>query len=128
MERKAEEKQEHRHGSRSYYSVQFTTEMYELEEATPSDYGTLEKGHRVLKGHYLNRAPTPGWYTPNPEGPFLFPCELVLHASFAMDTAQLPPRGASKQQRDAVGKGAVVLSEADHAAAVEELKQRYGGE
>jgi hypothetical protein len=36
-----------------YYGVQFTTEAYELEEAKPSEYGTLEVGQRVLEGRYL---------------------------------------------------------------------------
>ena len=39
-----------------------------------------------------------------------------------MDKAKLPPRGSSQQQRDAVAKGGVVLSEADHDTAMEELQ------
>ena len=54
------------------------------------------------------------------------PVELVLHTSFEMELAALPPRGASVQQRQGVSKGAVVLAEADHEAAVEELRKRHG--
>ena len=45
-----------------------------------------------------------------------------------MAKAELPPKGASPQQRQAVKLGARVLSEADHEAAMEELRQRAGGE
>ena len=38
-----------------------------------------------------------------------------------MSKAKLPPRGASSQQRQAVGVGAVVLSGADRDATMEEL-------
>ena len=52
------------------------------------------------------------------------PAELVLHASFEMEHAQLPPRGASALQRQGVELGAVVMSEADHDVTMEELKLR----
>ena len=58
----------------------------------------------------------------------LVPAELVLHASFEMEQAQLPPRGASSHQRQGVGLGAVVMSEADHDVTMEELKLRQAGE
>ena len=50
--------------------------------------------------------------------------EQVLHASLDMRLAQLPPKGASVQQREAVKKGATVLSEDDHDQIMEELRQR----
>ena len=52
----------------------------------------------------------------------------TMHASFEMERAQLPRRGASTEQRQAVERGAVVLSSADHEAAMEELRQRHGEE
>ena len=58
----------------------------------------------------------------------MVPVELVLHASFGMATAALPPRGASTQQKQAVKLGSLVLGEADHDAAMEELLQREGGD
>ena len=61
-----------------------------------------------------------GWYTPNPASTIV-PVELVLHTGFHMFKAKLPPRGASSQQRQAVGVGAVVLSGADRDATMEEL-------
>ena len=60
------------------------------------------------------------WYTPNPASTIV-PVELVLHTGFHMFKAKLPPRGASSQQRQAVGVGAVVLSGADRDATMEEL-------
>lgn len=116
----------------TYYSVHFKSCAYELEEDYNSpDYGVLEAGARVLKACYndLVYGPnkTPRWYTPNP-AEIVVPVELVLHASFEMAKAELPPKGASPQQRQAVRLGARVLSEADHEAAMEELRQRAGGE
>ena len=54
--------------------------------------------------------------------------ELVLSASFEMqmEPAELPPRGSSQQQREAVALGALVLPEAAHEASIMELKQRAG--
>jgi len=69
----------------------------------------------------------PRWYIPNEATTFV-PVELVLHASFHMEKAKLPPRGASSLQRQAVGLGAVVQSEADHNATMEELRRRKDGE
>lgn len=85
----------------------------------------LDAQYRDLKPYKPGHVPR--WYTPNP-ATTLVPVELVLHASFEMEDAQLPPRGASVQQRWAVGEGAVVLSEADHNATMEALKRRKGGE
>ena len=115
-----------------YYNVTFKSEAYELEEESESDYGTLAAGSRVLDAQYRDLSPykpghTPRWYIPN-SATTLVPVELVLHASFEMEDAQLPQRGASSLQRQAVGLGAVVLSEADHDATMEELKRRKCGE
>jgi len=72
----------------------------------------------------------PRWYTDNTSetAEIVVPVELVLHTSFEMEQAALPPRGASAQQRQGVSKGAVVLAETDHEAAMEELRKRYGGD
>jgi len=106
----------------------------ELEEDRESDYGTLKAGARVLGARYrdlhyaLDRVPR--WYTDNTSetAEIVVPVELVLHTSFEMEQAALPPRGASAQQRQGVSKGAVVLAETDHEAAMEELRKRYGGD
>ena len=97
-----------------------------------SDYGTLAAGTRVLEARYRDLSPyKPGhvqrWYIPNQATTFV-PVELVLHASFHMEKTKLPPRGASSLQSQAVGLGAVVQSEADHNATMEELERRKGGE
>ena len=114
--------------------MRFTSEAHELEEDRESDYGTLKAGARVLGARYLDLhyAPdrVPRWYTNNTSetAKIVVPVELVLHTSFEMEQAALPPRGASAQQRQGVSKGAVVLAEADHEAAMEELRKRYAGE
>ena len=64
------------------------------------------------------------WYTPNPIATVI-PYELVLHAGFEMEAAELPPRGASQTQRDAVERDAVVLADADHDATMAELSMRH---
>ena len=84
----------------------------------------------MLDAQYRDLSPykpghVPRWYIPN-SATTLVAVELVLHTSFHTAKAALPPRGASSQQRQAVGLGAVVLSEADHDATMEELKQRKG--
>ena len=56
------------------------------------------------------------------------PCELLLQASFEMEAAELPPRGASSQQRQAFALGAVVLPESVHDATMEELEPQHGGD
>ena len=86
----------------------------------------------MLDAQYLDLSPykpghTPRWYVPN-SATTLVPVVLVLHTSFEMEDAQLPPRGASSLQRQAVKLGAVVLSEADHDATMEELERRRGCE
>ena len=95
------------------------------------DYGILVAGSRVLDARFLDLAygpeRTPRWYTSNP-ATTMVPVELVLQASFEMDAAELPPRGASSQQRQAVALGAVVLSESVHEATMEELERRHGGD
>ena len=116
----------------TYYVVEFTSGAYELEEEYVSpDYGVLKAGARVLDARYLDLVygpdKTPRWYTPNP-AKCVVPFELVLHASFVMAMAALPPRGASSQQEQAVKPAARVLGEADHEAAMEELLQREGGD
>ena len=60
----------------------------------------------------------PRWYVDNvaDTANIVVPVELVLHASFEMELAVLPPRGASLQQRQGVRDGAEVLAEADHDA------------
>ena len=80
--------------------------------------------------HYPDPNREPRWYTDNvgDAGDIVVPVELVLHASFEMELATAPSRGASSQQRQGVAAGAVVLAEADHNAAMEELRQRYSDE
>ena len=104
--------------------------MYELEEQTDSDYGKLAAGSRVLDARYHDLWPykpghVPRVYRPN-SATTVVPSELVLHASYEMEKVQLPPRGASWQQKEAVRLGAVVMSEADHDVTMEELKLRKG--
>ena len=112
-----------------YNLVRFTSEAYELTRAKDSDWGKLPRGTRVIDATWLNVVytsdpnHTPRWYTPNPLK-VVVPVEQVLHVSFEMEAAQLPPRGASTIQRSAVAKGAVVLSEDDHGVIMDELRQR----
>ena len=118
--------------SRSYYTVEFTSAAYELGKAYKSkDYGKLAAGSRVLDAEYVDLVykldRTPRWYTPNP-ATIKVPVELVLQASFEVEAAELPPRGASSQQRQAVALGAIVLPESVHEATMEELEQRHGGD
>ena len=110
-----------------YYLVQFKSEAYDLPRAIKSDWGTLPRGTRVIDATWLNlvygRDHKPRWYTPNPLS-VVVPVEQLLHASFEMEGAELPARGAQPMQREAVAKHAVVLSEADHEYIMEELQQR----
>ena len=112
-----------------YNLVQFTSEAYELSRAKDSDWGKLPRSTRVIDATWLNVVytsdpnHTPRWYTPNPLQ-VIVPVEQVLHASSETKAAQLPQRGASTIQRQAVTKGAVVLSEDDHGVIMDELKQR----
>ena len=107
--------------------MQFTSEAYNLKRAISSDWGTLPNGTRVIDATWLNLVYAPGhtprWYTPNPHR-VVVPVEQLLHASFEMESAELPPRGASGMQREAVKMRAVVLTEADHETIMDELKQR----
>ena len=89
----------------------------------------LEQGDIALDIEYLFlvNAPStkPRWYHPSEQPTCAtIPSHLVLHVGFEMAGAVLPVRGASSQQRQAVGLGAVILSEEDHAASVEELGRR----
>ena len=52
------------------------------------------------------------------------PTRLLLHVGFNMAAAELPPHHASKQQKEAVAEGAVVLDEDDHEEAMQELAPR----
>ena len=59
--------------------------------------------------------------------------ERVLHASFKVQTAELPSRGAASQlqrsRRPSLARSCtVVLSEADHDVATEELRRRHAEE
>lgn len=94
-------------------------------------YGVLEEGSHVLDVEMLFLANAPGtkprWYHPgvgDKRCVTTIPTHLVLTAGFKMAKAVLPTRGASSQQRQAIGYGAVVLDEEDHEGAVDELAQR----
>ena len=56
------------------------------------------------------------------------PCDRVLHTGLRMVKATIAPKNAPQPERKAVSRGAVVLSEADHAAIMEELRGRQGGD
>ena len=89
--------------------------------------GALAVSARVLNAWYLSpTSQATGWYVTNSATTFV-PAELVLHARFEMEDAQFPPRGASSLQRQAVKLGAVVLSEVEQDATMEELARRHGG-
>ena len=92
----------------------------------------LEKGTRVLKVRHTNNVGSvyysdpnrsPRWYTPNPHE-VIVPIEQVLHTGFEMEQAEAPARGASRQQRQAVAEGAMVLSAEDHEYIMDELRER----
>uniref|UniRef100_A0A7S0L8Q6 Uncharacterized protein n=1 Tax=Coccolithus braarudii TaxID=221442 RepID=A0A7S0L8Q6_9EUKA len=115
--------------------MQITAAVCELEMDYDSTvYGNIMAGARVIKAHHTDLSPyipdnngkvRARWYIPNP-AEVIVPVELVLAASFEMEPAELPPRGASTLQRQAVALGALVLPEAAHEASITELKLRHG--
>ena len=110
-----------------YYSAQATSAMYVLEEDEDSDWGTLPEGSPVLDATYNNLvfAPdrSPRWYTPShPPIKVRVPVELLLHVGFAMPIAKAPTR-VTPVQRQAIQKGARVLSEHDHLQTLDALAQ-----
>ena len=59
------------------------------------------------------------WYTPsNPPVEVKVPVEHLLHVGFAMAAAVAPER-PNARQKDALKKGAIVLSEDDHLQAMD---------
>jgi len=117
-------------GQQRYYAVRFEGPPYVLNMALQTaDHGTLDVGASVVDLEYLylvnGPTTTPRWYhSSSPPTSVSIPAHLVLHAGFEMVRAVLPERGASSQQRQGVSMGAVVLSEADHEAALLELETR----
>ena len=111
-----------------YYVAEATGPMEILDEDEDSDWGTLSAGTKVVPGFYYNLVYGPNhtaarWYTPSlPHIHVNVPVEHIVHARFKMAPAELPPR-PNQRQREAVSKGAVVLSEADNLQGMDGLMQ-----
>jgi len=110
-----------------FHILHAVSKAYDLTKAEPkSDWGKLAIGTRVVRATHTNNVGAvffgePNhhlrWYTTNP-AEVVVPVEQVLHASFTMEAATLPPLGQEgwdiDEQRQAVNQGAAVLSEDDY--------------
>ena len=111
-------------GDERYYSGAALSAMYALEEDEDSDWGMLPAGAMIVEASYNNLVFAPGhaqarWYTPsNPPIKVKVPVEHLLHVGFAMAAAAAPER-PNARQKDALNKGAIVLSEDDHLQAMD---------
>ena len=118
---------------RRYYLLRVTGRPRVLHVPLKNDWGTLQPGDHVLDGEYYylvyKAHPTNSisarWYTTGqpPRHATGVPTHLLLCAGFAMPLAVLG-RTPSKQQRNAVERGAIVLPEDVHMRALTALRQR----
>ena len=105
-----------------YYCARATEPMQILAEDEESDWGTLPAGIKVVPAVYYNLVNKPDYaacraYTlSSPPINVKVPVEHIAHACFEMEELSAAPGGskAPKWRAEAMRKGGVVLSEADH--------------
>ena len=141
--------QDAEHARDGYYMVRATGAPYELEADTvlpelrdsSGQPLAMPKGTWVVDVVYLNKVPSATrWYTPfeagDAEGRARVPSHMVLLAGVAMEVAVAPaapqahPKKKAKSytaadaKREAVARGATILSAEAHAAIMDELDRR----